>query len=402
MLGRSVMIFLACVILTASGLAQTPDGRDIFAPLTFPDPAGVTRSASGVPGTGYWQNRADYEIAARIDPATRVLTGHETITYVNNSPDALDILWLQLDQNIYRTDSRVAASRRCCQYTDGVQLDRIEVEADQQSVTPSVIVSDTRMRIRLPAPLSPHGSSARIRIDYHYTIPGPWGGRTAVTPSGKGDIFEIAQWFPRMAVYDDLRGWDTLPYLGAEFYCEYGDIDYRVTVPWDYLVAGSGELLNPSEVLTNIQRDRLAQAAASDATVMIRTPSEVGDAASRPTQGGEQTWHFLMRNTRDAAFAASSAFVWDAARINLPNDRHALAMSVYPPEAAGPDHWLTINRICEGGDRGVLPPLVCVSVAGDDQPRRPRRGHGVSGDRVRRHGRRGQETLLDHDARGWA
>ena len=84
----------------------------------------------------------------------------------------------------------------------------------------------------------------RVRIDYHYTIPGSWGGRTAVTPSSKGDIFEIAQWFPRMAVYDDLRGWDTLPYLGAEFYCEYGDIDYRVTVPWDYFVAGSGELLN--------------------------------------------------------------------------------------------------------------------------------------------------------------
>ena len=97
----------------------------------------------------------------------------------------------------------------------------------------------------------------RIRIDYHYTIPGTWGGRTAVTPSGKGEIFEIAQWFPRMAVYDDLRGWDTLPYLGAEFYCEYGDIDYRVTVPWDYIVAGSGELLNAPEVLTATQRDRL-------------------------------------------------------------------------------------------------------------------------------------------------
>ena len=191
----------------------------------------------------------------------------------------------------------------------------------------------------MPATLAPHGGTVRVRIDYHYTIPGSWGGRTAVTPSSKGEIFEIAQWFPRMAVYDDLRGWDTLPYLGAEFYCEYGDIDYRVTVPWDYFVAGSGELLNAAEVLTAAQRDRLAQAAASDATVMIRTPEEVGDPASRPTHDGEQTWHFLMRNTRDAAFAASPAFVWDAARINLPDGRHALAMSVYPPEAAGPDHW---------------------------------------------------------------
>ena len=188
-----------------------------------------------------------------------------------------------------------------------------------------------------------------VRIDYHYTIPGSWGGRTAVTPSSKGDIFEIAQWFPRMAVYDDLRGWDTLPYLGSEFYCEYGDIDYRVTVPWDYIVAGSGDLLNASEVLTGTQRERLAQAATSDATVMIRTPSEVGDPTGRPTHDGEQTWHFLMRNTRDAAFAASPAFVWDAARINLPNDHHALAMSVYPPEATGPDHWERSTEYVKAG-----------------------------------------------------
>jgi hypothetical protein len=232
-----------------------------------------------------------------------VLTGHETITYVNNSPDALDILWLQMDQNIYRADARAAVSRRCCHYTDGDRLDKIEVETDGQSVVPAFIVSDTRLRISLRDTLAPHGGIVRVRIDYHYTIPGSSGGRTAVTPSSKGDIFEIAQWFPRMAVYDDLRGWDTLPYLGSEFYCEYGDIDYRVTVPWDYMVAGSGDLLNSSEVLTGTQRERLAQAATSDATVMIRTPSEVGDPTGRPTYDGEQTWHFLMRNTRDAAFA---------------------------------------------------------------------------------------------------
>jgi len=253
------------------------------------------------------------------------------------------------DQNIYRADARAAVSRRCCHYTDGDQLDKIEVEADGRNVTPTLIVSDTRLRISLPTTLAPHGGTVRIRIDYHYTIPGTWGGRTAVTPSSKGEIFEIAQWFPRMAVYDDLRGWDTLPYLGAEFYCEYGDIDYRVTVPWDYFVAGSGELLNAGEVLTATQRDRLAQAAASDATVMIRAPTEVGDPTGRPTHDGEQTWHFLMRNTRDAAFAASPAFVWDAARINLPDDRRALAMSVYPPEAAGPDHWSRSTEYVKAG-----------------------------------------------------
>ena len=301
-----------------------------------------------------------------------VLTGHETITYVNNSPDALDILWLQMDQNIYRADARAAVSRRCCHYTDGDRLDKIEVETDGQTLS-RCSSSPTRGYGLVCAIPAPHGGIVRVRIDYHYTIPGSWGGRTAVTPSSKGDIFEIAQWFPRMAVYDDLRGWDTLPYLGSEFYCEYGDIDYRVTVPWDYIVAGSGDLLNASEVLTGTQRERLAQAATSDATVMIRTPSEVGDPTGRPTYDGEQTWHFLMRNTRDAAFAASPAFVWDAARINLPNDHHALAMSVYPPEATGRPLG-AINRIREGRDRGILAPLVPISVAGDGQRWRPRRG----------------------------
>ncbi len=348
-LDRVALAFLACVAIAFDVAAQAPDPRDIFAPLTFPDPAGPTRSVSGVPGPAYWQSRADYTIAARIDPATHVLTGHETITYVNNSPDPLDILWLQLDQNIYRADARAAVSRRCCHYTDGDRLDKIEVEMDGQSVVPAFVISDTRLRISLRERLAPHGGIVRVRIDYHYTIPGSWGGRTAVTPSSKGDIFEIAQWFPRMAVYDDLRGWDTLPYLGSEFYCEFGDIDYRVTVPWDYIVVGSGELLNASEVLTGAQRERLAQAAISDATVMIRTQSEVGDPTGRPTHDGDQNWHFLMRNTRDAAFAASPAFVWDAARINLPDDRHALAMSVYPPEATGPDHWERSTEYVKAG-----------------------------------------------------
>jgi hypothetical protein len=340
--------FLFFIGIFFGASAQGIDPRDIFAPLVLPDPAGPTRAASGVPGPAYWQNRADYVIAARVDPGTHVLNGQETITYVNNSPDALDVLWLQLDQNIYRTDARAAATRRCCSYTDGDVLDRVEVELNGRSAAGQVLVSDTRMRIILPSALAQHGGMVRIRIDYHYTMLGSWGGRTAVTPSSKGEIFEVAQWFPRMAVYDDLRGWDTLPYLGAEFYCEYGDIDYRVTVPWDYFVAGSGELVNPDVVLTPVQRDRLAQAAASDSTVMIRRPEEVGDPAGRPTHQGEQTWHFVMRNTRDVAFAASPAFVWDAARIVLPDGGHAMAMSVYPPEAVGPEHWARSTEYVKG------------------------------------------------------
>ena len=315
-----------------------------FAPLTFPSPPGATRSAGGMPGPGYWQNRTDYSIAARIDPATHTLTATETITYTNNSPDRLDVLWVQLDQNIYRRNARAAAmehepGRKAGDYTDGYRLGAITVEQDGQTTTPQPLVTDTRLQLRLARPLSGHGATARIHIAYSYTVPGEWGGRTAVTTTPHGDIYEIAQWFPRMAVYDDVRGWDTAPYLGSEFYLDYGDIDYAVTVPWNYIVAGSGALQNPGQVLTDTQRARLAQAAGSDATVMIRTPQEMGAPASRPTASGEQTWRFRMEHTRDVAFTASPAFVWDAARINLPGGGHALAMSVYPPESTGAARW---------------------------------------------------------------
>ncbi len=227
------------------------------------------------------------------------------------------------------------------------------IERDGRIVAVPFLINDTRLQVRLPAPLSAGGGRLRLHVAWHYTVPGPWGIRTAVTPSRNGDIYEMGQWYPRMAVYDDLHGWDTGPYLGQEFYLEYGDIDYRVTVPWDFLVQGSGELVNGNAVLTATERRRLAQAARSDRTVMIRAPSEVTDPSTRPTRSGTQTWHFRMRNTRDVAFATSAAFAWDAARLDLPPlDRNSgassrlpgaptvqprLAMSIYPVEAA--ENW---------------------------------------------------------------
>jgi hypothetical protein len=338
-------ILLPLAFLIPSAAAGAPlDPLVAFSPLTLPNPPGATRSAGGIPGPAYWQNRVDYGIQARIEPATHMLTATETITYTNNSPDALDVLWVQLDQNIYRRDARAAAmvqrpGRTDADHTDGYRLGEITVEAGDETITPPRTVTDTRLQLRLTQPLAAHGGTARIRIAYSYTVPGAWGGRTAVTTTPHGDIYEIAQWFPRMAVYDDLRGWDTAPYLGSEFYLEYGDIDYAVTVPWDYIVAGSGALQNPREVLTATQRDRLAEAADSDATVMVRGAGEVGSPDSRPTGSGQQTWRFRMEHTRDVAFTASPAFVWDAARINLPGGGHALAMSVYPPESLGTGKW---------------------------------------------------------------
>jgi hypothetical protein len=168
-------------------------------------------------------------------------------------------------------------------------------------------------------------------------VPGTFGGRTAWTTTKNGELYDIAQWYPRMQVYDDVRGWDTLPYLGNEFYLEYGTFDYAVTVPADMIVAGSGQLMNPEEVLTPAQRARLVQARASDATVMIRSPDDVAAAPAEDAQ--TKTWRFHMEHTRDVAFAASRAFVWDAARVNLPNGKTALAQSVYPVESAGDAAW---------------------------------------------------------------
>jgi hypothetical protein len=314
------------------------DPAATFAPLEMPEGANRIRSESGSPGPSYWQNRANYQIAARLDPKAKTLTGSETISYVNNSPEALDVLWLNLDQNTYRRDSRASAAggRARNQFTDGYQLDSVEIAAGGKFVPATYVISDTRMQVRLPADLKAGGGKTQLRIHYHYTVPGVFGGRTGWTDTPHGEIYDIAQWYPRMAVYDDVRGWDPLPYLGSEFYLEYGDFDYAITLPADMIIAGSGALLNPQDVLTPEQRARLAQARASDKTVMIRTAEEA--AAATPSEQ-EKTWRFHMTQTRDVAFAASRAFIWDAARINLPDGKTALAQSVYPAESGGDAAW---------------------------------------------------------------
>jgi hypothetical protein len=320
--------------------ANPYDPQATFAPLDVLPSPNRYRSGDGAPGPDYWQNRADYQIAARLEPKSKTLTGEETITYTNNSPDGLDLLWVQLDQNIYRKDARsgFSSGRPRTQFTDGYVLDSVEIDLGGGFVPAEHLVSDTRLRVALPAALKPAGGQARLRIRYHYTVPGTFGGRTAWTNSKNGEIFDIAQWYPRMQVYDDVHGWDTLPYLGNEFYLEYGTFDYAVTVPADMIVAGSGQLMNPDEVLTPAERSRLDQARASDATVMIRSPDDVAQAPPE-NEAQTRTWRFHMEHTRDVAFAASRAFVWDAARINLPDGKTALAQSVYPVESAGDAAW---------------------------------------------------------------
>jgi hypothetical protein len=336
---RRALPLLALVAATAS--AQDYQPRETFAPFDMGQAVNRYRSANGLPGPDFWQNRADYQLRVTLDPATRTIAGTATITYTNNSPDTLDVLWLQIDQNLYKPGSRGGMARGGAPagHTDGMVMEAVGVAiagGPAAAVTP--LVSDTRAQLRLPTPLAPH-AKAVVTIRYHYTIPEASGGRTSWGKSPGGDIYDIAQWYPRMAVYDDIRGWDTAPYLAQEFYLEYGDFDYWVTLPASMLMAGSGELMNPREVLTPTQVARLDKARGSDATVPIRSVAEIADPASRPTRGGTLTWHYRMQNTRDVAFAASSAFAWDAARIRLPNGGTSLAMSYYPAESAGTARW---------------------------------------------------------------
>jgi hypothetical protein len=339
---RAALLLVGMVMTAAAAPPPTDeanryDPREAFAPFDYGPAPNLIRSGSGLPGPHYWQNRADYSIQAALEPATHSIRGTVEIHYTNNSPDALDVLWLQIEQNIYRPDSRGTLSNGVgprsnggiMPATSGMSLDSAEVAVGGGKFAPvQPLVSDTRAQLRLPAPLASKGQAV-VRIAYHYTVPHePWGGRTGWMPSPNGEIYSIAQWYPRMAVYDDIRGWDPLPYLQQEFYLEYGDFDYSITLPGNYIVAGSGELVNERQVLPAQLRDRLAAARQSDKTVMVRPASEPFGSAS-----ASRTWHFRMHNSRDVAFAASPAFTWDAARINLPGGKTALAESVYPPEA---------------------------------------------------------------------
>ena len=333
---------LAVILAATPALAGDYQPRETFAPRDMGQAVNVYRSGDGAPGPEYWQNRADYRIKATLDPKTPSLSGEEVIAYTNNSPDALGELWLQLDQNMYRPDSRSAWAEGKPREgsSDGYVLDEVAIERDGKITPVSVQVSDTRGRIALDTPLAPKGGKVEIHIRYHFTIPGAaWGGRMGWGDAKAGPVYMLAQWYPRMQVYDDIRGWDTLPFLAQEFYLEYGDFDYEITVPSTMIVAGSGELKNPDEVLTQGERDRLDKARTSDATVAIIGPDEIGGAATRPKTDGTLTWHFAMQHTRDVALSISAAFAWDAARINLPDGKSALAMSFYPAESQGADRW---------------------------------------------------------------
>ncbi|BDT60832.1 aminopeptidase [Massilia varians] len=348
-------IGLAALCLSATVFAAPPFD-DKFRQLDelLPTP-GAVRTASGAPGHAYWQQRADYTMRATLDENKRSLTGSGTITYHNNSPDTLKYLWLQLDENIYKPDSAARStatlpSRDAWQArgNDGVKFDALRTlftardfdggfkvanVRDSGGRPLKYTINGTMMRIDLPQALKP-GSRVSFSLDWNYNINEQkvLGGRSGYEKFDDGnDLYEIALWFPRMAAYYDVYGWQHKQFLGSgEFTLEFGDYDVRITVPADHIVASTGELQNPNEVLTATQRQRLQQAKTAKKPVIIVTQAEA-EAAEKGRATNTKTWHFKAKNVRDFAFASSRKFIWDAQGIKSGNT-DVMAMSYYPKE----------------------------------------------------------------------
>jgi hypothetical protein len=357
---KKIHLLLLVSILSISliSFSQTTskfDQHEAFAPLFYPAFGDEVRTASGSAGPKYWQNRADYKIAANLDDVNHTITGTVTINYKNYSPEKLSFVWLQLDQNIYSLASRGVAATEITggrwanrDFDGGYDIKSVMLVQGAKTQKADYSVSDTRMQIRLPKAIKAGGDSVSFKIEYSFKIPEYGTDRMGRMNTKNGWIYEIAQWYPRMCVFDNVLGWNTLPYLGqGEFYLEYGNFDYSITTSAKQIVVGSGELQNPSEVLTPEQISRIKEAKQSDKTVMIRSEKEVTDAASRPGTG-RITWHFKCVNARDVAWSASTAFVWDAAKINLPSGKKSLAMSVYPVESALDAGWKRSTEFVKG------------------------------------------------------
>ena len=330
------------------------DYHDAFGPLMYTKNGNDFRAASGEPGAHYWQNRADYQLTARLNDKTNEITGTEVLTYTNNSPQKLGFLWMQLDQNLFKEDSRGSAiiplsgSRnggRGQVFDAGYKIKSVKVN----DVDVKYTITDTRMQIFLTKDVTANGGQAKIKIEYSFIEPDYGSDRTGIQQTKNGKIFTVAQWYPRMCVYDDVMGWNTVPYTGpGEFYLEYGDFDLAITAPANHIVLASGELQNPSEVYTAEQQKRWAAASQSDKTVIIRSAAEVNNAGSRPSGRQELTWRFKLKNARDASWASSAAFIVDAAKINLPSGKKCVSVSAYPVESDGNAAWSRSTEYTKG------------------------------------------------------
>lgn len=314
-MNRILRLAVVALLMAAPLLAQQPAPRPRPYPVTESPGftravAQGTRTRTGLPGTRYWQQRAEYQLSATLDPATRLLTGQATVRYHNQSPDTLRAVFFHLYQNLFAPG---AARNRPVPITGGMTLTRVSAQGGQIPAEgpgrAGYRVSGTILGVPLAEPLAP-GGSVEFGFEWSYTVPpdgGPRGG-------ADGEVLFLSYWYPQVAVYDDVSGWQTDQYLGnAEFYMGYGDYDVAITVPQGWLIGATGELQNPEGVLSPAVRERLAKAAQSHDVVRVVDDADRGAGqATAESPDGHLTWRFKARNVRDFAFGTSDQYLWDA------------------------------------------------------------------------------------------
>lgn len=355
----------ASTIDTLASAATPGNGPSMFAPLALAPAPSQVRLANGAPGPKYWQNRADYDLHATLDTVAGVIAGTMTLRYTNHSPDTLAVLWFQTEQNAFRDTSAQSA-----QYGD--RIDRFTEVIDGKAVPLHLEEHQSETKVTLSRPLGP-GKTAVLDVAWHFVVP-PRATDPAIVMRSlaratmslrmgrDGSLYRIAQWYPRVNVYDDVKGWNTEPYTGGqEFYLEYGDYTMTVTVPANYIVAATGTLENPQDVLTPIERGRLMQAAHADTVIHVVSAAELADGTAHLRHDGMVTWKFHAANVRDAVFAASTEYQWDATSWN-----GILAQAYYRPAAAS--MWaqaadMAKMSIQEYGERWYPYPYPQISVA---------------------------------------
>lgn len=346
---KKIIVFVL-VALSGNGIAQEKNWQGKFEQLDqlLPTPNNY-RSASGAPGPAYWQQRADYDISVELNDENQSLRGSETITYYNNSPEPLTYLWLQLDQNILADGSMtqktsagairdsipakfLATTASAYDFKGGYQISSVR-EANDKPL--NHVINFTMMRVDLPQPLKP-GEKFTFKVDWSYNINDMMkiGGRSGCEffPEDGNYIYFIAQWFPRMCVFDDIEGWQNKQYLGSgEFALTFGDYKVRITVPSDHIVGATGWLQNPKDVLAKEQLERFELARKTfDKQVWIVTEEEAKKREKERSKK-KSTWVFHAENVRDFAFASSRKFIWDAMAVKNA-DNAPLAQSLYPKE----------------------------------------------------------------------
>jgi hypothetical protein len=370
--------------IASNGLDTTGVGdTSLFAPLNLPA-GNVYRSGDGSPGPKYWEQRASYDLHGTLDTAAKVLHGEMTLHYTNNSPDSLRFIWFQVEQNAFKSgslnsyvfpaESRFGARN----FEGGDVIERFNQVSAGKKTALHTRVEGTVMKVDLATPLAP-GQSTSFDVAWHFAIPEHGADRMG----RDGSLYELAQWYPRVCVYDDQRGFNTEPYLGqGEFYLEYGDYTMDVTVPAGYIVGGTGTLTNPTEVLTSTEISRLAQAAKTESVVHVVTEQENTSGASRPKKTGMVTWKFSAHNVRDAVWGAAPDFIWDA------TSWHGhLSNALYRPSAVDPwkdaadmgrtsiqeysEHWFQYPypqiTVIEGPISGMEYPMVAMEAKSADK-----------------------------------